>query len=159
MKITLICVGKIKESFYREAVSEYEKRLGAYVDLKLVELGDEPTRENLSPAEEQAILAKEGKRILEAFPKGCYRIALAIKGKSFDSVGFSQHLDELGVRGESHLAFVIGGSLGLHPEVLETCQEKISFSELTFPHQLMRVIFLEQLYRACRISKGEPYHK
>lgn len=159
MKVTLISVGKIKESFYREAVAEYAKRLSAYVDLNLIEVEDEPAGENLSDAGRAAVMDKEGKRILAKIPKGSYVTAFCIDGKQRDSVAMSDWMQELALRGESHITMIIGGSLGLSDEVVRAAKEKISFSKLTFPHQLMRVIVLEQLYRWCRIAKNEPYHK
>lgn len=159
MKITLITVGKIKESFYRDAVAEYAKRLLSYCNLQIIEVADEPTRENMSPAQEKELLHKEGQRILAKIPKGSYVAALCIDGKQRDSVQMAQWLEELPVRGNSHLTLIIGGSVGLDPEVVAKADEKISFSKLTFPHQLMRVVLLEQLYRWSRIAKNEPYHK
>ncbi len=159
MKISLIAVGKIKESFYRDAVAEYAKRLSSYCELSLIEVEDEATKENLSPAAEAEILEKEGARILAKLPKGSYPIALCIDGKSRDSLEMAEWIGRLGVQGQSHLCFIIGGSLGLAPSVTAACRERISFSKLTFPHQLMRVILLEQIYRSFRINKNEPYHK
>ncbi len=159
MKITLITVGKIKESFYRDAAAEYAKRLLSYCTLQIIEVADEPTRENMSPAQEKDLLRKEGQRILAKIPKGSHVVALCIDGKQLDSVQMSQWLEDLPVRGHSHLTLIIGGSVGLDSEVIARADEKISFSKLTFPHQLMRVILLEQLYRWYRITKNEPYHK
>lgn len=159
MKITLIAVGKIKEAFYRDAVAEYVKRLLPYCRLQICEVEDEPTRENMSPAQEQELLNKEGKRILQKIPKGSYVAALCIDGRQRDSEAMADWLEALPVRGISHLTLIIGGSVGLSSEVIERADEKISFSALTFPHQLMRVILLEQLYRWHRIAKNEPYHK
>ncbi len=159
MKISIICAGKIKERFFREAAEEYGKRLSRYAQVKIVEVADEKTPEGASPKEEAMILDKEGNRILQAIPTDGYVIALAIDGKKFDSVALSEHFSDLMTGGKSHLVFVIGGSLGLSGEVLRRADERLSFSDLTFPHQLMRVILLEQIYRAFRIMKGEPYHK
>ena len=159
MKITLLCVGRIKEAYYTEAVREYAKRLSRYASLQIVELEDEKTPDGASAAENEAIKAKEGERILSRIPEGAHVIALAIEGKAPDSVELSRKIEELGVRGKSHLCFIIGGSLGLSREVLERADERLSFSRMTFPHQLMRVILLEQLYRSFRIMRGEPYHK
>ena len=159
MKITLLCVGRIKEAYYTEAVREYAKRLSRYASLQIVELEDEKTPDGASAAENEAIKAKEGERILARIPEGAHVIALAIEGKAPDSVELSRKIEELGVRGKSHLCFIIGGSLGLSREVLERADERLSFSRMTFPHQLMRVILLEQLYRSFRIMRGEPYHK
>ncbi len=159
MKITCIAVGKIKEKYYTEAVKEYAKRLSRYCKLELIELPDEKTPDGASQAEEAAILEREGERILKALKEDAYVIALAIEGKALDSVEFSHKLEQLGVRGKSHIAFVIGGSLGLSSAVMQKADEVVSFSSMTFPHQLMRVILLEQVYRGFRIMKGEPYHK
>ncbi|MDD3244438.1 MAG: 23S rRNA (pseudouridine(1915)-N(3))-methyltransferase RlmH [Eubacteriales bacterium] len=159
MNITVICAGKLKESFWREAVGEYAKRLSRYGKVEILEAADEKIPDNASPAQEALIKEKEGQRMLALLPGDAYVIALAIEGKQPDSVELSQKLARLGVAGKSHLAFVIGGSLGLSPAVLARADELLSFSRMTFPHQLMRVILLEQVYRAFRIMKGEPYHK
>lgn len=159
MKITCVAVGKIKEAYYSEAVKEYAKRLSRYCKLEIVELPDEKTPDGVSAAEEAAILEREGERILKALREDAYVIALAIEGKVLDSVELSERIEQLGVRGISHIAFVIGGSLGLSPAVIGRADEALSFSRMTFPHQLMRVILLEQVYRSFRIMKGEPYHK
>ena len=159
MKITCVAVGKIKEMYFSEAVKEYAKRLSRYCKLEIVELPDEKTPDGASAAEEAAILEREGERILKAVREDAYVIALAIEGKVLDSVEFSRRLERLGVEGKSHIVFVIGGSLGLSPAVMKRADESVSFSRMTFPHQLMRVILLEQVYRGFRIMKGEPYHK
>ena len=159
MKITILCVGKIKESYLREAIAEYTKRLSRYAELQITEVADEKTPDGASSAEEAKILQTEGKRLLKAMKTDAYNVALAIDGKSLSSEELSGKIDELGVSGVSHIRFIIGGSLGLAPEVLRACDYRLSFSRMTFPHQLMRVILLEQIYRAFRISTGEPYHK
>ena len=159
MKITILCVGKIKESFYREAVGEYVRRLSRYAAVKIVEVADEKTPDEASAREVELITGREGARLLRAMPEDGYVIALAIDGKKYDSVQLSRRLSGLMTGGKSHLVFVIGGSLGLSAEVLGRADGKLSFSDLTFPHQLMRVILLEQIYRSFRIMKGEPYHK
>ena len=159
MKITVLAVGKIKEKFYTEAIREYAKRLSRYCELNITEADDEPTPENASLKQEVQIREREGERLLAKIPAGAHVIALAIEGKPYDSVELSKHLSELTLGGKSHLVFVIGGSLGLSDAVLRRADEKLSFSRLTFPHQLMRVILLEQLYRAQKIGKNEPYHK
>lgn len=157
--ITIICVGKIKEAFYRNAVEEYAKRLSTYCKLDIKELADEPTPDKASSALEEKIRDTEGKRILGAHDGKAHMILLDIGGKTLDSVGFSKKIDELSVSGVSHIEFVIGGSLGVSSEVRQSANFRLSFSPMTFPHQLMRVILLEQIYRGFRISKGEPYHK
>ncbi|MDO4304833.1 MAG: 23S rRNA (pseudouridine(1915)-N(3))-methyltransferase RlmH [Bacillota bacterium] len=159
MKITLICVGKIKEDFYKRAVSEFEKRLSRYCRLEIIEVQDEKTPDHASPAEEEQIKEKEAARILKHLKEDAYIFTLEIEGKQPDSVSFARKINELGVQGKSHIQFVIGGSLGLHQSVSKAADEAVSFSKMTFPHQLMRVILLEQIYRGYRISMGEPYHK
>ena len=159
MKITCVVVGKIKEKYFTDAIKEYSKRLSRYCKLEIVELADEKTPDGASEAEEVAIREKEGERILKALKDDAYVIALAIEGKMLDSVELSQKIDRLGVSGTSHIAFVIGGSLGLAPAVMKRADYALSFSRMTFPHQLMRVILLEQIYRSYRIINHEPYHK
>ncbi|NBJ92141.1 23S rRNA (pseudouridine(1915)-N(3))-methyltransferase RlmH [Parablautia muri] len=159
MKITLICVGKIKEDFYRKAVSEYVKRLGRYCRLEMIEVADEKTPDHIGSAEEELIKEKEAARILKFIKEDAYVFTLEIQGKNPDSVSFANQLNQLAVQGKSHITFVIGGSLGLHKSVSKAANQAISFSNMTFPHQLMRVILLEQIYRGYRINKGEPYHK
>ena len=159
MKITIIAVGKVKEKFYRDAIDEFTKRLSRYCKLEIVEVTDEKTPDNASPAEELKIKAKEGDRILASIRDDMYVIALAIEGKQLSSVELADKINQLGISGKSSIAFVIGGSLGLDGRVLGRADYKLSFSPMTFPHQLMRVILLEQIYRSYRIISGEPYHK
>ena len=159
MKITLVTVGKIKEKFYRDAIDEYVKRLSRYCKLDIVEVADEKTPDNASEAENAKILSKEGERIMAHIRDNSYVIVLAIKGKMLDSVELSKKLDFLAVSGNGDITFVIGGSLGLDEKVYKRANYSLSFSPMTFPHQLMRVILLEQVYRAFRISANEPYHK
>ena len=159
MKITILCVGKVKEKFYRDAIGEYQKRLSRYCKLKIVEVADEKTPDGASETVENQIKEKEGNRILSKIREEDYVIALVIDGKMQDSVELSKNIQQLGVRGKSSIVFVIGGSLGLSKAVLKRANEKLSFSKMTFPHQLMRVILLEQVYRSYRIMNGEPYHK
>ncbi len=164
MKITLAVVGKIKEKYWNMAIEEYTKRLSRYASVSICQTADEPTPDHASPAQELQIKEKEGERLLREIGKydrsaDTYVIALAIDGRPYDSVGFSKHLESLQVNGYSHILFVIGGSLGLSDAVLRRADEKLSFSAMTFPHQMMRVILLEQIYRAQRIARGEPYHK
>lgn len=159
MNITLVTVGKIKEKYFRDAIAEYEKRLSRYCKLDIIEVADEKTPDKASEVLEEQIKQKEAERILKYIREDVYCIALAIDGKKFDSVGFSKHINQLGITGKSNLVFVIGGSLGLHESVMKRADGKISFSDMTFPHQLMRVILLEQIYRCFRIINGEPYHK
>lgn len=159
MRITLVVVGKIKEKYFNEAIAEYSKRLSKYCKLEIIELVDEKTPDKAGEAIELQIKEKEGQRILKNLKEDAYVIALAIEGKKLDSVAFSQKIEQIGIAGKSHIQFIIGGSLGLHPDVLKRADFKISFSDMTFPHQLMRVILLEQIYRGYRISCNEPYHK
>jgi 23S rRNA (pseudouridine1915-N3)-methyltransferase len=152
-------VGKVKEKYFTGAIEEYAKRLSRYCKLEIVEVADEKTPDGASAALNEQIKEKEGKRILEKIPEEAYVIALAIEGKQPDSVELSRKIDALGVKGTSHIVFIIGGSLGLSPMVMKRADEAMSFSRMTFPHQLMRVILLEQIYRAYRILNHEPYHK
>ena len=159
MKISILCVGKIKEDFYRKAIAEYTKRLSRYCKLEIIEVADEKTPDSASEAVELQIKEKEGERLLKHIKEDTYVIALAIDGKMLDSVQLSKSVEQLGLTGKSNVAFVIGGSLGLADAVLKRANEKLSFSKMTFPHQLMRVILLEQVYRGYRIMHNEPYHK
>lgn len=159
MKITILAVGKVKEPFYRNAAAEYVKRLGRYVKLEIIEVADEKTPDHAGGQEAALIREKEGARLERRIPQQAYVIALAIEGKQLDSVELSEKIQRLGVSGESHIVFVIGGSLGLSPDVLKRADFLLSFSRMTFPHQLMRVILLEQVYRSFRIIQKEPYHK
>ncbi len=159
MNITILAVGKIKESFYREALAEYQKRLSRYCRLEIVEVADEPAPEKASPAQEDAIREKEAQRILKRLRDNSFVITLEIAGKKYDSEKFAKKLENLALSGKSQLVFIIGGSLGLHSSVSAWADLSLSFSDMTFPHQLMRVILTEQIYRAFRIISGEPYHK
>lgn len=159
MNVRILCVGKIKEKFYRDAILEYSKRLSKYCSLEIVEVNDEKTSENSTENEINIIKDKEGERILKHIKDRDYAIALAIQGKQHDSIAFSKYIENLGITGNSSICFIIGGSLGLSDAVMKCCNDSISFSKMTFPHQLMRVILLEQIYRAMRIINNEPYHK
>ncbi len=159
MKLTILCVGKLKEKFMRDAVAEYEKRLTRYVKLDVVEVADEKTPDGASEKEEERIREKEGERLLRQIKEDDHVVALAISGKQYDSLAFARRLDGFALCGRSRVVFVIGGSLGLSEQVLARADEELSFSKMTFPHQLMRVILLEQIYRGYRIIRGEPYHK
>ena len=159
MNVRILCVGKIKEKFYRDAILEYSKRLSKYCSLEIVEVNDEKTSENSTENEINIIKDKEGERILKHIKDRDYTIALAIQGKQQDSVAFSKYIENLGITGNSSICFIIGGSLGLSDAVMKRCNDSISFSKMTFPHQLMRVILLEQIYRAMRIMNNETYHK
>lgn len=159
MQITLVTVGKIKETYLKEAIAEYEKRLSKYCKLKIIEVADEKTPDSASPLQEENIRRKEGERILKQIPADAFVMTLEITGQMLDSVQFARKIEQLGIQGRSHICFIIGGSLGLAKEVLQRSNYALSFSKMTFPHQLMRVIFLEQIYRAYRIQMNEPYHK
>jgi 23S rRNA (pseudouridine1915-N3)-methyltransferase len=159
MNITVISVGKLKEKYLKEAIQEYSTRLTKYCKLDIIEVPDEKAPENMSTAEEDIVKLKEGQNILKNIKDDTYVIALAIQGKQLSSEKFSELISDLGLRGKSNIAFVIGGSLGLSEEALKRADYHLSFSAMTFPHQLMRVILLEQVYRGFRITRGEPYHK
>lgn len=159
MRITIVAVGKIKERFYTQAIEEYSKRLGRYCKLSVVEVGDEKTPDNAREALERQIREKEGQRVLSAVKENSYVIALDIQGEMLDSEALAGKIGKLAGSGISHIVFIIGGSLGLSQSVLSRADYRLSFSSLTFPHQLMRVILLEQIYRGFRILEGEPYHK
>lgn len=159
MKITVACVGKIKEKYLRDGIQEYAKRLSRYCRLEWYEVADERTPEGASAAQEEKIRETEGLRLLRGIPDSSYVIALAIQGNMLDSPELAGKISDLGSRGISHLVFVIGGSLGLSKRILKRADFLWSFSRLTFPHQLMRMMLLEQIYRGYRIMQGEPYHK
>ncbi len=159
MKITVISVGKIKEKYFTGAIEEYAKRLSRYCKLDLIEVPDEKTPDGASEGLELQIKEKEGERILQKIPDGAFVVALAIDGKMLDSEELAGQMERWNVGGISHVVFLIGGSLGLAPTVLKRADYKLSFSKMTFPHQLMRVILLEQIYRSFRIRNHEPYHK
>lgn len=159
MKITILAVGKVKEAFYRQAIGEFEKRLRRYCKLEIIEVADEKTPDHASETEEQMIREKEGERLLKYIKEDAWVCVLAIDGTMLDSIELAERVEKLGVQGVSHIQFVIGGSLGLSRAVLQYANLKLSFSKMTFPHQLMRVILLEQVYRSYRIMMKEPYHK
>lgn len=159
MNITVLCVGKIKEAYLRDGIGEYAKRLSRYAKLTVTELADEKTPENASEAENLKIINTEGDRILAKIKDSDYVCALVINGKMYSSEEFSDYLSKVQITSKGNLVFVIGGSLGLSEAVLARADDKISFSKMTFPHQLMRMILLEQVYRGYRIMNHEPYHK
>ncbi|MFD1954613.1 23S rRNA (pseudouridine(1915)-N(3))-methyltransferase RlmH [Paenibacillus thailandensis] len=159
MQITIISVGKLKEKYLKDGIQEYSKRLSAYCKLNLVELSDEKAPEEMSAAEMEQVKRKEGERILAQLKQDQFVIALAIEGQMWTSEKLSNELDKLALHGKSQVVFIIGGSLGLADEVLKRADMLLSFSKMTFPHQLVRLILLEQIYRAFRISRGEPYHR
>lgn len=159
MKITIACVGKVKEKYYRDAVAEYAKRLGSYCRLEFIEVEDEKTPEEASLLQEEQIKEKEARRLLEKIREDAFVCTLEITGKRFTSEGMAEWMEQLAVRGTSHIVFLIGGSLGLHESVRKRSNLAMSFSDMTFPHQLMRVILIEQIYRSFRIINHQPYHK
>lgn len=159
MKISVICVGKVKEKYFRDAIAEYEKRLSKYCKLEVIEVADEKTPDHASEVVEEQIKEKEAERILRYIKEDAYVYSLEILGEKPDSVAFARQIERLGIQGKSHIQFIIGGSLGLHQSVSKAADKAISFSDMTFPHQMMRVILLEQIYRSYRIIMGEPYHK
>ena len=159
MRITLITVGKIKEKYLKDAIAEYTKRLSKYCKLEIIEVADEKTPDNASEVVEHAIRVKEAERILRYIKDDAYVITLEINGKQLSSEELADKIDKLGVQGTSHIIYIIGGSIGLGEDVLKKSDFALSFSKMTFPHQLMRVILLEQVYRSYRIISGEPYHK
>ena len=159
MKITIVTVGKIKEKYLKDAIAEYSKRLSKYCKLEIVEVPDEKTPDNASEVVEESIRSKEAERILKHVKDDSFVITLEINGKQLTSEELADKIEKLGVQGPSHITFIIGGSIGLGKEVLAKSNFALSFSKMTFPHQLMRVILLEQIYRSYRIMNGEPYHK
>ena len=159
MKITVITVGKIKEKYLKDAIAEYSKRLGKYCKLEIIEVADEKTPDNASELVENQIRSKEAERILKYVKDDAFVITLEINGKQLTSEELAGKIDNLGIQGHSHIIFIIGGSIGLGTEVLKKSNFALSFSKMTVPHQLMRVILLEQIYRSYRIINGEPYHK
>ncbi|GAB6093024.1 23S rRNA (pseudouridine(1915)-N(3))-methyltransferase RlmH [Furfurilactobacillus curtus] len=159
MKIKIIGVGKLKEKYFKQGIEEYAKRLSKFCTFEIVEVPDEKAPETLSQAEMEQVMAKEGTRILEHIKDREYVYALAIKGQERTSEAFAKEIDELSTYGHSDITFVIGGSLGLTPAVLKRADTQISFGRFTLPHQLMRLVLTEQIYRAFMINAGSPYHK
>ena len=159
MKISILTVGKIKEKYLKDAIAEYSKRLSKYCKLEIIEVADEKTPDNASEIVEEQIRSKEAERLLKHVKDGAYVVTLEINGKQLTSEQFADKIEMLGIQGTSHIIFVIGGSIGLGHDVLEKSNYALSFSKMTFPHQLMRVVLLEQIYRSYRIINGEPYHK
>ena len=159
MNIEILCVGKIKEKYLRDAIDEYSKRLLKYCKLKVIEVADEKTIDKQSEALDIRIKQIESERILKYIKEDAYVVTLEIEGKLLDSVGLSREIENAGINGCSTIQFIIGGSLGLDSSVISKANLHLSFSKMTFPHQLMRVILLEQIYRSFRIINNEPYHK
>ena len=159
MNITIISVGKLKEKYLKMGIDEYAKRLSSYAKIEFVEVPDEKAPENLSDADMEIVKRKEGERILAKISDGTYVVALALDGKMKSSEELADGLEKLATYGQSKVAFVIGGSLGLHDDVLKRADEKLCFGRMTLPHQLMKLVLVEQIYRSFRIMKNEPYHK
>jgi 23S rRNA (pseudouridine1915-N3)-methyltransferase len=159
MNITVVCIGKLKERYWTEAIQEYSKRISKYCTLAINELKEEKAPDNASAAEEMAVKESEGKSILKQIKKEAFVIALEIQGKELTSEALSEKIEALGIAGKSDLVFIIGGSLGLSEEVLARADYRLSFSKMTFPHQMMRVVLLEQIYRSFKIIRNETYHK
>ena len=159
MNIHIICVGKLKEKYWKDACAEYCKRLVRFAKITVTELADEPIPEHASKAEEQSVLQKEGQKILAAIRSGETVITLCVEGKQMSSEQLAKQISAFALHGQSSLAFIIGGSLGLSDEVKQRSSLRLSFSEMTFPHQLMRVVLTEQIYRAFKINANESYHK
>ena len=159
MKIKIICVGKLKEKYLKDAISEYTKRLSRFATVEITELSDEKIPDNASEAEEEKVLISEGEKILRFVSPSDYVISLCVEGNSLSSEDFAKKLSQLTLSGKSTLCFIIGGSLGLHNDVKKRSDYKLSFSKMTFPHQLMRVFLTEQIYRAFKINANEKYHK
>lgn len=159
MKIKIICVGKIKEKYLKDGIAEYQKRLSRFTQFEIIELADKKTPEKASQAENEKIMEKEANRILSKIGNRDYVIALAIEGKQYASEEFSQFVTDITIQGFSDITFIIGGSLGLHSKIKQKAHALISFGRLTLPHQLMRLVLTEQIYRAFMIQEGSPYHK
>ena len=159
LNVTILAVGKIKEKFLSDAIDEYSKRLGRYCRLEIIRVKDDPTPDNPTDKERDIVLKREGERLIEKIPKGAYIIPLCIKGKQKSSEEFAKIMSDIPSGGKSEVVFIIGGSMGLWDRIKDMADIKLSFSKMTFPHQLMCVILLEQLYRAFNISGGGKYHK
>ena len=159
VNITVLCVGKLKEAYWRDACAEYVKRLGAFCKLQVIEVAEERLPDNPSAAQIAATVEAEGKRLLEKLPRDGAVIPLCIEGKTMDSVSLSAYIERLSVDGVSHITWIIGGSHGLSEEVKARATRRLSMSPMTFPHQLARVMVLEQLYRSFQIAAGGRYHK
>lgn len=159
MKITVLCVGKIKEKYFKDGIAEYQKRLSKYCNLEIIEVADEKTPENASESEMERIKEKEAQRLQKYIKKEAYIITLEIEGNMISSEQLAEKINNSGISGNSHIIFIIGGSIGLHHNIIKQSDYKLSFSKFTFPHQMMRMILLEQIYRSYRIIMKEPYHK
>lgn len=159
MKITVAAVGKLKEKYLKDGIAEYKKRLSRFGDIEIIEVEDEQAPEKLSPAQEVQVMQKEAEKLLKRVKSGSVLIALDVKGQKMDSEQFARQIETFALTGSSHLTFIIGGSLGIDVELLKQCRLRVSLSDMTFPHQLARLILMEQLYRAFKIINNETYHK
>lgn len=158
MKITIICAGKLKEKYLRDGIAEYEKRLRPYADLRTIEIIEERMKDRPSPAEKDEVLRRAGERLSSQIPQGAYLIVLDVGGEEMSSEKFSARIDRLMLMGESHIAFLIGGPFGLSDDLRQRADLRLSFSQFTLPHQLIRLFLMEQIYRSFKISRHEPYH-
>lgn len=158
MKITIVCAGKLKEKYLRDGIAEYEKRLRPYADLRTIEIIEERMKDRPSPAEKDEVLRREGERLSAQIPQGAYLIVLDVGGEEMSSEKFSARIDRLMLMGESHIAFLVGGPFGLSDELRQRADLRLSFSQFTLPHQLIRLFLIEQIYRSFKISRHEPYH-
>jgi ribosomal RNA large subunit methyltransferase H len=158
LKITIVCAGKLKEKYLRDGIAEYEKRLRPYADLRTIEIIEERMKDRPSPAEKDEVLRREGERLSSQIPQGAYLIVLDVSGEEMSSEKFSTRIDRLMLMGESHIAFLIGGPFGLSDELRQRADLRLSFSQFTLPHQLIRLFLMEQIYRSFKISRHEPYH-
>lgn len=158
MKITIVCAGKLKEKYLRDGIAEYEKRLRPYADLRTIEIIEERMKDRPSPAEKDEVIRREGERLSSQIPQGAYLIVLDVGGEGMSSEKFSAWIDRLMLMGESHIAFLIGGPFGLSDELRQRADLRLSFSQFTLPHQLIRLFLMEQIYRSFKISRHEPYH-
>lgn len=158
MKITIVCAGKLKEKYLRDGIAEYEKRLRPYADLRTIEIIEERMKDRPSPAEKDEVLRREGERLSSQIPQGAYLIVLDVGGEEMSSEKFSVQIDRLMLMGVSHIAFLIGGPFGLSDELRQRADLRLSFSQFTLPHQLIRLFLMEQIYRSFKISRHEPYH-
>ena len=158
MKITIVCAGKLKEKYLRDGIAEYEKRLRPYADLRTIEIIEERMMDRPSSAEKYEVLRREGERLSAQIPQGAYLIVLDVGGEEMSSEKFSARIDRLMLMGESHIAFLVGGPFGLSDELRQRADLRLSFSQFTLPHQLIRLFLMEQIYRSFKISRHEPYH-
>ncbi len=158
MKITIVAAGKIKEKYLADGIAEFMKRLRPYAQVQIVEIGEEKMKENPSETEKEKTLTKEGERLLRQVPEGSHLIVLDVYGKNMSSEELAADIDKLGLEGKSNITFLIGGAFGLSKEVRRAADELLSFSKMTFTHQMVRLLLVEQIYRAFKINRGEKYH-